>query len=127
MKTKIKNIVFKKIADNNAELIFIESKKIFKSGFKRFFAVKANKKVIRGNHSHNKCSQILFCLNGNILVLAYKKNKNSWIKYKLIKNLNYLIVPPNNYLKIKYMNSNSILGVLSDRYYDPKDYNYKKE
>jgi len=127
MQTKIKNIEFKKFVDKSGELIFIESKKIFKNGFKRFFVVKANKKVIRGNHSHNKCSQILFCLNGSILVFAFKKNKNSWVKYKLSKNSNYIIVPPNNYLKIKYMNSNSILGVLCDRYYDPKDYNYKKK
>tara|TARA_A100001015_G_C14954560_1_gene698195 strand:- start:1069 stop:1452 length:384 start_codon:yes stop_codon:yes gene_type:complete len=126
MKKKIESIEFKKFRDKGGELIFIESKKIFKSGFKRFFVVKANKKVTRGNHSHYKCTQILFCLNGKILVLAYKKNKNLWMKYKLEKNSNYLIVPPNNYLKIKYMTSNSILGVLCDRYYDPKDYNYKK-
>ena len=126
MKKKIKNIKFKKFKNRNGELIFIESKKIFKNGFKRFFAVTANENVIRGNHSHNKCTQILFCLNGNILVLAYQKNKNLWKKYKLNKNSNYLIVPPKNYLKIKYINSNSILGVLCDRYYDPKDYNYEK-
>jgi dTDP-4-dehydrorhamnose 3,5-epimerase-like enzyme len=123
----IKNIKINKISNKSGELIFLESKKIFKNGFKRFFSVSVNKKVVRGEHSHYKCTQILFSLNGSMVVFAYEKKKKKWTQFKLKKNFNYLIVPPNNYLKIKYTNSNSILGVLCDRYYDPKDYNYKKD
>lgn len=123
----IKNIKINKISNKSGELIFIESKKIFKNGFKRFFSVSVNKKVVRGEHSHYKCTQILFSLNGSMIVFAYEKKKKIWTQFKLKKNFNYLIVPPNNYLKIKYTNPNSILGVLCDRYYDPKDYNYKKD
>ena len=78
LKTKIKNIKFNKFSDKNGELIFIESKKIFKNGFKRFFSVTSKSEVTRGNHSHNNCTQILFSLNGKIVVSAYKKKK---IKY----------------------------------------------
>ena len=35
---KIKNIKFNKVSEKNGELIFIESKKIFKNGFKGFFS-----------------------------------------------------------------------------------------
>jgi len=123
----IKNINFKKIKNKNGELIFVESKSYFKRGFKRFFSVKANKNALRGGHSHYKGSQILFCLNGSINVFSYQKSKNKYKEYKLIKNKNYLFVPPNNFLKIKYLKSNSILGVLCDRYYEPDDYNYTIE
>ena len=126
IKRQIKNVKFKKFSNNNGELIFIESKKIFKNGFKRFFSVSAKKKVTRGYHSHRKCTQILFSLNGDIVISIFKK-KNLWKVYKLKKNTNYLIVPPNNYLKIKYLKSNTILGVLCDKYYDEKDYNFSKE
>ena len=44
---KIKNIKFNKVSEKNGELIFIESKKIFKNGFKRFFSVSVKKKVTR--------------------------------------------------------------------------------
>ncbi len=125
-RNNIRNIKLKTISNNNGELIFIESRKIFKTGFKRFFSVSVKKQVTRGNHSHYKSTQILFSLNGNIIVSAYKKKNKSWTKYKLKKNINYLIVPPNNFIKIKYPSSNSILGVLCDRYYEPEDYNYKK-
>ncbi len=124
---KIKNIRFNKVSEKNGELIFIESKKIFKNGFKRFFSVSVKKKVTRGFHSHIKCSQILFSLNGNIVVSAYNKESKTWKKYSLKKNTNYLIVPPKNFLKINYLKSNTILGVLCDRFYDPKDYKYSKE
>ena len=46
---------------------------------------------------------------------------------RIKKNHNYLIIPPRNYIKIKYLKSNSVLGVLCDKYYDPKDYNYNKD
>ena len=127
MKKKIKNIKFKKKKNSNGELIFVESKKFFKSGFKRFFSVSVNKKTTRGLHSHYKSTQLLFSLNGNIFVEVYKKEKQIWKKYLLKKNINYHVIPPNNILKIKYSKPNSILGVLSDRYYDPKDYNYNKD
>ena len=126
-KNNIRNINLKKVSNNNGELIFIESRKIFKTGFKRFFTVSVKKQTTRGNHSHYKTTQILFSLHGNIIVLAYKKKNKSWTKFKLKKNMNYLIVPPNNFLKIKYSSSNSILGVLCDRYYESEDYNYNKD
>ena len=58
---------------------------------------------------------------------AYNKESKTWKKYSLKKNTNYLIVPPKNFLKINYLKSNTILGVLCDRFYDPKDYKYSKE
>ena len=124
---KIKNIKFKKKSDKKGGLIFIESEKLFKNGFKRFFSVSVKQKITKGNHSHRKCTQILFSLSGNIFVLIYKKKNKSWVKYKLKKNENYLVVPPNNFIKLNYPSSKSILGVLCDRNYDPKDYNYKKD
>ena len=124
---KIKNIKLNKYSNKNGDLIFIESKKIFKFGFKRFFSISVKKKVIRGYHSHYRCSQVLFSLNGSIIVSSYNKKDKKWKNYTLRKNDNYLIVPPKNFLKINYLKSNTILGVLCDRYYDPKDYNYSKE
>ena len=71
----IKNIKINKISEKNGELIVLESKKIFKNGFKRFFSVSVNKKVVKGEHSHYKCTQILFSLNGSLVVSAYEKKK----------------------------------------------------
>ena len=42
---KIESIEFKKFSDKGGELIFIESKKIFKSGFKRFLLLKLTRKL----------------------------------------------------------------------------------
>lgn len=120
MKKIIKEKKFKNKLNNNGKLLFIESRNVFKNNFKRFFSVSVPKPTTRGFHGHKKCTQILFCLNGKIEV--YFKRKNYWKKYNLIKNTNYIIVPPYNFLKIKYCKSNSILGALCDRYYEKEDY-----
>jgi dTDP-4-dehydrorhamnose 3,5-epimerase-like enzyme len=117
---KIKDKIFKSHIKNSESLLFLESKDIFKKGFKRFFSIYVKKPTSRGFHGHKKCSQILFCLNGKIEVHAYKNKK--WTIYKLVKNKNYIIIPPKNFLKIKYCKNDSILGALCDRNYEKKDY-----
>ena len=120
---KIKDKKFKTNLKENDSLLFLESKNIFKQGFKRFFSICSKKPTFRGFHGHKRCTQILFCLNGKIEVHAYMKG--NWKIYKLIKNKNYVIIPPKNFLKIKYCKDNSILGALCDRNYEKDDYYYK--
>ena len=84
---KIRNIKLEKNSDKNGELIFIESKKIFKNWFKKFFSVSVKQKITRGNHSHRKCTQILFSLNGDILVFAYKKKKKIGLNINFKKTI----------------------------------------
>ena len=122
---KVREKIFYKHSKNNNSLLFLESKNILKSGFKRFFSVYVKKPTIRGFHGHKKCTQILFCLNGKIEVHAFKNKK--WEVFKLIKNKNYLIIPPKHFLKIKYCKNHSILGALCDRNYEKKDYYLNKE
>ena len=67
-----------------------------------------------------KCSQILLCLNGSIVVETIKKNKVR--KFKINKNKSeVLFIPPMVWNRLYFKNNNSLLAVICDYKYDHKN------
>ena len=87
---------------------------------KRIFFSVGKKNYYRGDHAHKKCSQILLCLNGSIVVETIKKNKVR--KFKINKNKSeVLFIPPMVWNRLYFKNNNSLLAVICDYKYDHKN------
>ena len=78
--------------------------------------------ILRGNHAHKKCNQILIPIYGKIKVdIIDKKGVNKKFILSHKKN-NYLNVPKKNWIRIKFFTKDSILLTLCDYKYDKKEY-----
>lgn len=111
--------------DFNSNLLIIDKldKKI---KIKRIFFLTANKKVLRGDHAHKKCTQAFFSVKGNFYIECTNQNgKKKRINIKQGKKLE--IIKPMTWVKV-FLKKNDICGVLCDRYYEERDYirDYKK-
>ena len=129
MKFYLKNIKKIKIKNfqNQKGLISVISKnEIPKINFKRIFFVSCNKSTTRGNHAHKKCYQFMFSLMGKIKLIFDDGLKKKEIIIEPKKN--GFLVPPTIWSSQKYLNKNSMLGVICDRNFEAKDYirNYKE-
>ena len=114
-----KLIKYKNFKDNRGLLVPFEIKnRMFK--MKRIFFSVGKKNYYRGDHAHKKCSQILLCLNGSIVVETIKKNKVR--KFKINKNKSeVLFIPPMVWNRLYFKNNNSLLAVICDYKYDHKN------
>ena len=90
---------------------------------RRTFYVFMNKMgIVRGNHGHKRCWQVLVCLHGNIEVSSLNLLENqSW---RLSEPTLLLLVPPWNKIQYISKSESSILGVFSSDKYDPEDFFY---
>ena len=86
---------------------------------KRIFLIYGNRKFVRGNHAHKKCTQIFLSLSGNIDITI--ENKKGIKEIKLEKFKSYLKVLPLNWVKIK-MKKNQLLMVICNKKFSEKDY-----
>ena len=79
------------------------------------------KKYIRGDHAHKKCSQVFFPIMGKIKIsMKYKKTEKSInLSHKGSKAL---LVPPRIWSRVEFLKNNSVALVLTDYEYDFKDY-----
>ena len=103
---------------------FIEKAKInvyenFPKDFqlKRVFIVNGKNGEVRGGHAHKKCTQILICISGEVIVDINKKEK-----VVLSIPSEGLIIPPLIWSSQRYVTNKSMLMVLCDYKYDEKDY-----
>jgi dTDP-4-dehydrorhamnose 3,5-epimerase-like enzyme len=87
---------------------------------RRLFAVSASEGDIRGEHAHKRCSQVLICVSGKVLVTC--SNGTESAEYLLDAMHVALLVPPGLWAKQEYLTNNSLLIVLCDRDYEPQDY-----
>lgn len=96
---------------------------------KRIFFLSAQKKLLRGNHAHKKCTQAFFSVKGNFYIeCIYQNGKKKKINIKPGKKLE--IIRPLTWVKV-HLQKNNVCGVLCDKYYEEKDYirdfkNFKK-
>jgi len=121
MKLKIKRS--KIFSDITGDLIpFYKKKSLENFNIKRFFFIYGNKKHLRADHAHKKCNQILIPIQGKIEVdVTTLKNKRK--KFLLnLKGNNILFVPKFSWIKLKFLEKNSILLTLCDYKYDKKEY-----
>lgn len=117
---KIKRLKKKIIINDKGTLIL--NKNILNNFYlKRFFLIKSDKKLIRGEHGHKKCNQIFFSLSDSITLEV--KNKTSEENY-ILRKYDSIFVPKRNWVRIKFKKYNSELLVLCDKDFDKKDYFY---
>lgn len=121
MKLQLKKT--KTYKDHTGSLIPFYKNTSFKSfNLKRFFFVYGNKKYFRADHAHKKCNQILVPVSGKIEVQIITK-KGIKKRFNLCHKFNnYLVVPKLNWIKLKFIDKNSILLTFCDYEYDKKEY-----
>ena len=87
---------------------------------RRVFTVSARKNDVRGNHAHKKCTQLLVCISGKILVSC---DDGSVSTQYLLDNMSMgLLVPPGIWTSEEYVDNAAVLMVLCDRGYEADDY-----
>ena len=112
---------FKKFTKASGKLLPITFNNQFPIKIKRIFILYGKKNYIRGDHAHKKCSQVFFPIIGKIKInMKYKKTEKSInLSHKGSKAL---LVPPRIWSSVEFLNSNSVVLVLTDYEYDFKDY-----
>jgi len=86
----------------------------------RVFTVLANKGAVRGKHAHYRCTQLLVCLSGAILVTCFDGARAEEIVLK--RSGQAILIPPETWTTQEYQKDNSVMMVLCDRVYEPEDY-----
>ena len=77
-------------------------------------------KNIRGKHAHHTTKQLLICVHGKIEVSCNDGVNNK--KYLLETPQQGLFIPEMIWDEQRYMSEDTVLLVLSNTYYDVKDY-----
>ena len=117
----IKKIKFKSYKKKSGSLTPFSIKKDIPIIVKRIFIINGNKNSIRGEHAHKRCSQFLYPISGRIEINYISK----FFKNKIVLNSNEkkgILIKPKTWLKIKFIDKNSILMVFCDREYEFTDY-----
>ena len=128
MQPKLKIKKFNKYRDKTGSLIPFYLKKHFENfKIKRFFFVYGNLKYPRADHAHKKCNQVLIPINGTIEVCITNKNKKERKFLLSLRSNNYLFVPKDHWIKLKFIKKKSILLTLCDYKYDKKEYIQSKK
>ena len=109
----------KTIGNQACKLHVLENLKKQNFSISRIFFLDSNKKCVRGNHAHKKCTQIFLSLKGNIDITI--ENKKGIKEIKLEKFKSHLKVLPLNWVKIK-MKKNQLLMVICNKKFSEKDY-----
>tara|TARA_B100000029_G_scaffold228490_1_gene226163 strand:+ start:1869 stop:2273 length:405 start_codon:yes stop_codon:yes gene_type:complete len=118
---KIKKIRIKSFASVSGKLVPISFNKKFPFKIKRMFFLYAKKNKTRGDHAHKKCSQLFMTISGKIRLDI--KTPNTKKSILIGKNSRYaILVPPKYWCSVKFLNKNSVLLVMTDRYYEFQDY-----
>ena len=116
-----KIINFKKFTKPSGKLLPITFNSKFPIKVKRMFFIYGRKKYKRGDHAHKKCSQVFIPIKGKIKInMKYRKTEKSVL---LSANRSRsLFVPPKIWSSVEFLNSHSLVLVLTDYEYDFKDY-----
>ena len=111
--------------DKRGKLISL-SNKYLKIKIKRVFIITSSKKsIVRGEHAHKKCRQILCLIGGKAnLEITNKYKKKRKIIFDKIGMM--FDIKPRNWVKIKMLKKNTIILVLCDREYERSDYIFNK-
>ena len=111
----------KKFTKRSGKLLPITFNNKFPIKVKRMFFIYGRKKYKRGDHAHKKCSQVFIPIRGKIKInMKYRKTKKS--VFLSANRSRSLFVPPKIWSSVEFLNSNSLVLVLTDYEYDFKDY-----
>ena len=118
---KIRKIKIKSFKSVTGKLIPISFNKKFPFSTKRIFFLHGSKNKIRGDHAHKKCSQLFMTVAGKIILNI--KTPHSTKSFLITENSKYaILVPPKYWCSVKFIKKKSILMVITDRFYEYKDY-----
>jgi|TARA_B100000929_G_scaffold289859_1_gene281716 dTDP-4-dehydrorhamnose 3,5-epimerase-like enzyme len=118
---KIRKIKIKPFKSVTGKLVPISFNKKFPFSIKRIFFLHGSKNKIRGDHAHKKCSQLFMVVSGKVILNI--KTSYSEKNIPITENSKYaILVPPKYWCSVKFIKKKSILTVMTDRYYEYKDY-----
>jgi len=106
--------------ESNGSLLIMESGGVVPFEIARVFFVKADAGVVRGNHAHYECFQLLQCNNGSISITCNDGNES--VDYILDVSNQGLLIPPGIWASQTYTDNNSSLLVLCDQPFSEADY-----
>ena len=86
----------------------------------RVFTVTAPAGSRRGDHAHRWCTQLMFCVHGDVEVIC--DDGHTQQSFVLDRNNLALCVPPTIWNTIVYHEAGSVLAVLCDRPFEEPDY-----
>ena len=113
-------IFFDTFEASNGVLCVYESGKCVPFDVQRVFTIRAKSGQDRGDHAHKRCTQLLVCLAGKVLVCC--DNGQSVQEYLLDNMAAALLIPPGVWARQKYLDDDTILMVLCDRWFEAEDY-----
>lgn len=117
----VKLLNLRTFIEPDGNLVPVESKHDIPFDIKRIFYVYGvENQDDRGKHAHYKTKQVLICLNGEVEVVCDDGVHRK--KYRLTKPHQAIYIPEMIWDEQRYMSEDSVLLVLSNTYYDIKDY-----
>ena len=117
----VKLLNLRTFIEPDGNLVPVESKHDIPFDIKRIFYVYGvENQDDRGKHAHYKTKQVLICLNGEVEVVCDDGVHRK--KYRLTKPHQAIYIPEMIWDEQRYMSEDSVLLVLSNTYYDMKDY-----
>ena len=118
---KIKKYKIQTYINRTGKLMPISFDKKLSFNAKRIFFLYGKKNKIRGNHAHKKCSQLFFSISGKVILnVTTPFFKKKMVLDKLSKSA--VLIPPMHWCSVKFIEKNSILMVVCDKYYNVNDY-----
>ncbi|OGR87973.1 MAG: hypothetical protein A3J74_03620 [Elusimicrobia bacterium RIFCSPHIGHO2_02_FULL_57_9] len=125
--TAVKLYDIRNYPDVNGNLAFIEETRDIPFAIKRIFYVYGvHPGDIRGQHAHRRCKQFLICVNGTVTVTCDDGRQKQ--AFTLDSPLRGLYIPPRIWAEQSYAGSDTMLVVLTDKYFAESDYirDYKR-
>jgi len=116
----ILKVVFPSYGEANGSLLVMEGGDIVPFEIARVFVVNADMGMVRGNHAHFECFQLLQCNQGSISVSCNDGEKS--VDFSLDEPNQGLLIPPGIWATQAYKNNNSTLIVFCDQPFSETDY-----
>ena len=93
---------------------------------RRIFLIYGNRKFVRGNHAHKKCSQFFLPIQGKMELSFIDKKNNKKVLLDAKKGRGILLKPL-SWCKLSFKTKNAVIMVFCDREYEFNDYIEKYE
>jgi UDP-2-acetamido-3-amino-2,3-dideoxy-glucuronate N-acetyltransferase len=116
----MKLIELKMQTDHNGSLVVFDTETMDNFKIVRVFSVYSGREIVRGNHAHKECNQLLICNSGNILVKTFDGLINQ--EFLLDRPNLGLLVPAGVWSQQYYLSDECILTVICDKPFEPSDY-----
>lgn len=107
-------------ARDDGEVVVAEAATGVPFAIARLFVLRAPGGAVRGDHAHRLCTQFVILLNGSVEISIEDGTSRRTIS--MDSSDQALFVPPMIWTKVRFVEPQSVVGVLCDRPYEPEDY-----